>query len=62
MPKDRLPILDMSRDPEDVARALNAACEQVGFFYLTNHGVPEELLRPPFVVNASAAGTIVPTG
>ena len=48
MPKDRLPILDMSRDPEDVARALNAACEQVGFFYLTNHGVPEELLRQVF--------------
>ncbi len=48
MPKDRLPILDMSRDPEDVARALNVACEQIGFFYLTNHGVPTELLRHVF--------------
>jgi len=38
----------MSRDPEDVARALNVACEQVGFFYLTNHGVPTELLRHVF--------------
>ena len=48
IPKDRLPILDMSRDPEDVARALNVACEQIGFFYLTNHGVPTELLRHVF--------------
>lgn len=48
IPKDRLPILDMSRSAEDFACALDTACEEIGFFYLTNHGVPEELLRRVF--------------
>ena len=26
-----------------VARSLNSACHDVGFFYLTGHGIPEEM-------------------
>jgi isopenicillin N synthase-like dioxygenase len=50
--EDKLPILDISRDPADVARALNTACEDVGFFYITNHGVAAELLRLVFMQSA----------
>ena len=52
VPEERLPILDLSRDSADVARALNAACEDVGFFYVANHGVPDELVRLVFVESA----------
>jgi isopenicillin N synthase-like dioxygenase len=50
--EDELPILDISRDPAGVARALNTACEDVGFFYITNHGVAAELLRLVFMQSA----------
>lgn len=46
--KDKLPIINLARDPADVAKALNAACEDVGFFYIANHGVADELLRLVF--------------
>ena len=38
---EKLPILDLEREPDVVAGALNRACEEVGFFYVTNHGVPD---------------------
>ena len=41
--KEKLPILDLARDPGELAKALNAACEDVGFFYVANHGVPDEI-------------------
>lgn len=46
---DKLPILDLSREPTELARALNTACEDVGFFYVANHGVADELLRRVFM-------------
>ena len=45
-------MLDLSRDPEEVARALDRACEEIGFFYVANHGVAEELLRLVFAQSA----------
>src|SRR5690554_6000196 len=51
MPSDmRLPILDLSRLDQDAAEAeafrteLREATHEYGFFYLTGHGVPQELL------------------
>lgn len=37
-----LPVLDLGRG--DVADAMRAACREHGFFYVVNHGVPEQLL------------------
>lgn len=35
----------------DVARQLRAACEQRGFFYIRNHGVPAELVAQVFAAS-----------
>lgn len=35
-----LPIIDLAASDEENARAVRAACEEVGFFYLSNHGIP----------------------
>ncbi len=46
---DQLPVIDVSAlvdgtgDPGAVAAAIDAACREVGFFYVTGHGVPEAL-------------------
>lgn len=45
-----IPIIDVSRlldgiDPQGVADEIGAACEQVGFFYVRNHGVPSDLVE-----------------
>ncbi|HEX6870797.1 MAG TPA: 2-oxoglutarate and iron-dependent oxygenase domain-containing protein [Micromonosporaceae bacterium] len=46
---ETLPIIDISpllkgADPSAVARQIEAACRDSGFFYVTGHGVPAELL------------------
>lgn len=50
--KEKLPIVDLEREPDAVARALNRACEDVGFFYISHHGVAGELLRRVFAASA----------
>lgn len=40
-----LPIIDLSADRAAVAAGIQAACRDSGFFYLTGHGVPAELLK-----------------
>lgn len=52
---DRIPVIDLSGliedDPEAKARVaatLRVACTEVGFFYIINHGVPEELVGQVF--------------
>ena len=41
---DVSPLLDPDQDDESVARAIDAACRQVGFFRIAGHGVdPEQL-------------------
>lgn len=40
---DALPVVDLARDEADVARQVDAACREVGFFTLTGHGVDPDL-------------------
>ena len=45
-----IPIIDVAAlvdgsDPDSVARRIGESCEQVGFFYVKNHGVPSELVE-----------------
>jgi isopenicillin N synthase-like dioxygenase len=49
---DRIPIIDLSGMFEDdfeakerIAGAVRTACTDVGFFYIINHGVPEDLIN-----------------
>ena len=43
---DRVPVIDFAATAHDAATraAFRRACTRVGFFYLTNHGVPQELI------------------
>ena len=43
-----IPLIDLSRSREEVADALAAALEHVGFFIVVNHGVERELIRRTF--------------
>ncbi|KAI4311639.1 hypothetical protein MLD38_036519 [Melastoma candidum] len=44
-----LPVIDLSSpDRLATARAIRQACEEVGFFYVVNHGVEEELIGRAF--------------
>ena len=42
----RVPVVDMSQS--DAAEAMWAAATSVGFFTVTNHGVPDELIENAF--------------
>ena len=42
----RVPVIDMSQS--DAAEAMWAAATSVGFFTVTNHGVPDELIENAF--------------
>lgn len=44
-----IPVIDIASlvdgsDAESVSRKIGKACEEVGFFYIKNHGVPQELV------------------
>ncbi|WP_308167706.1 isopenicillin N synthase family dioxygenase [Catellatospora tritici] len=39
-----LPIIDLAQPRATVAHGIRAACRDSGFFYLTGHGVPPELM------------------
>ena len=43
-----IPLIDLSRSRGDVADALAATLEHVGFFIVVNHGVPEAAIRRIF--------------
>ncbi|WP_218511278.1 isopenicillin N synthase family oxygenase [Variovorax sp. dw_308] len=54
-PQPGIPVIDVrvlrDGDPahwQDVAAALRSACEQQGFFYVRNHGVPRALIERVF--------------
>ncbi|SCX30410.1 isopenicillin N synthase family dioxygenase [Mycolicibacterium fluoranthenivorans] len=39
-----LPVVDLRDDPDVLRRRLGQVAHEVGFFYLTGHGVPDELI------------------
>lgn len=39
-----LPVVDLRDDPEVLRRTLGQVAHEVGFFYLSGHGVPDELI------------------
>ncbi len=39
-----LPVVDLREDPEVLRRTLGRVAHEVGFFYLTGHGVPDDLI------------------
>ncbi len=54
----RIPVVDFKDFTADnavarlqIARDLVAACREVGFVYITNHGVPEDALAKAFEVS-----------
>ena len=47
---NEIPIIDLTdlisgKDAAGVAAAIGAACRGVGFFYVTGHGIPDEVTR-----------------
>ncbi|KAH9611936.1 hypothetical protein KSS87_017571 [Heliosperma pusillum] len=40
---DTIPFIDMSKDRKTLIHDISRACEDYGFFQLTNHGIPVEL-------------------
>ena len=38
-----IPIVDIGRDPDDIAAAIDRACRDTGFFCVVGHDVPAEL-------------------
>ena len=38
-----LPVIDVSRQPAVVARDIDAACRDLGFFYAVGHGIAPRL-------------------
>jgi isopenicillin N synthase-like dioxygenase len=49
-----IPIIDLTsylipnQSTKDVSQQIRSACKDVGFFYVKNHGVPEELISSIF--------------
>jgi len=40
-----LPIIDLAGPPGDIARQIESACRESGFFYIAGHRVPAELIE-----------------
>lgn len=43
-----IPVIDLSSDQKSAAKALRAACTEHGFFFVTNHGVPDKVIKAQF--------------
>jgi isopenicillin N synthase-like dioxygenase len=48
---DSVPILDLHQPHEEIVAQLDAALKQFGFFYVTNHGIPQELIDEQFKIS-----------
>lgn len=43
-----IPLVDLSLPEDEIALSMKRACETFGFFYLSNHGVPKEIVDDLF--------------
>ena len=46
-----VPVIDLSGPQDEVAKAVQSACSTSGFFLISNHGVPEEIIARSFEEN-----------
>ena len=46
-----VPVIDLSGPPDEVAKAVQSACSTSGFFLISNHGVPEDVIARSFEEN-----------
>lgn len=46
-----VPVIDLSGPSGEVAKALQSACSTSGFFLISNHGVPEDIIARSFEEN-----------
>jgi isopenicillin N synthase-like dioxygenase len=60
---DQIPVINLSGlsseslvDRLEVARKVRDACIQVGFFYVKNHGIPEEVIGNAFDASRNLFG------
>jgi non-haem dioxygenase in morphine synthesis N-terminal len=66
--QDTLPIIDLGSSgegdgalPTRIAAEVGAACRDVGFFYVVNHGVAPELIVKAFASRATSLRCLSPT-
>ena len=43
-----IPVIDISGPEREAAAAIGEACRNVGFFYVTGHGLPQALIDAQF--------------
>ena len=43
-----IPVIDISGPEREAAAAIGEACRNVGFFYVTGHGIPQALIDAQF--------------
>ena len=59
---DEVPVVDLATmSAAEAASVLDAALRRYGFFYVSGHGIPEELIAQQCVPTASAQGNLTPT-
>jgi isopenicillin N synthase-like dioxygenase len=46
-----VPVIDLSKPQEEAAKAVEHACSTSGFFMISNHGVPEDVIARAFEEN-----------
>lgn len=51
MADDLIPIIDLSSQRGSLVSAVRAACEQIGFFIVTGHGVPDDLIDEMYAIS-----------
>lgn len=47
-----IPVIALDRDKAAIAADIGAACESMGFFYATRHGIPDALVAETFALAA----------
>ncbi|KAL1855521.1 hypothetical protein Plec18170_004241 [Paecilomyces lecythidis] len=45
---DEIPVIDLTQPQNELINSLKDACTRVGFFYISNHGVPQSIIDRVF--------------